>query len=385
MIPLAFALYWAGLFSLSHFSGRPVSEWLVHLGVPALEESFSDASLVGLWCDEQKAGRDPFQQPPIDAEGRVLRMNYPPLFFGFGFMGLASKTAPIFGVSLAVLFVFSVTLLAGSCSLGSACIWVALVCSPVSLFACERGNFDILVFALLSVAVAMRSREFIAGALIVSAAALKLFPIVGLLAIFSRGRKGLLAALVGAVCFGAYMFLIWDFLPLIFGSLSTNVTCAFGASVVTNQLGRSEWAVFFKVGSLISGILAGVLGFAVATSSQSGSYQGKSFFAALIGLPVFGVLFLSGVQFDYKLFFLFLAVPLSIELQNSPIRTFNIAARLWMGVLFFYSYWMFFSGESCLRNLLLKQFVSWGLFLLSCFLFGSIAKPSLVTCLRRVR
>jgi hypothetical protein len=374
LIPLGVALYWFGLFFLSHFTGKPISEWLVHLGVPALEQSFSDARLVGLWCDESKAGRDPYHHPPIDEAGRILRMNYPPLYFGFGWLGLGKETAFIYGILLAAAFALSATWIAGPCSKGCACIWIALLCSPVSVFACERGNFDILVFFFLSLSVAVRSYAFLAGGLILLAATFKLFPIAGLAAVFARSGRGVFAALAGLACFGVYLFFIQDWLPFIFGSLSSNVSCAFGSAVVPNQLGRPEWAILFKIALLIGGSCLGILGLVRADVSEPVCHERASF-AAWIGVPIFGLLILSGVQFDYKLIFLFFAVPAALELASGLNATLRAGARIWIGLFFCYSYWMFFSGEACLRNFLLKQAVASLLFLLSCFLFGAIARP----------
>lgn len=377
LIPLGVALYWIGLFSLSHFTGKPVSEWLVHLGVPALEQSFSDAQLVGLWCDESKSGRDPYRQPPTDEEGRILRMNYPPFYFGFGWLGLSKETVFIYGILLAAAFTLSATWLAGFCSKGCACIWIALVCSPVCVFACERANFDILVFFFLSLAVVVRSYAFLSGGLVVLAASFKLFPIAGLAAVFARSGRGVCAALAGLVCFGGYLFFIQDSLPFIFGSLSSNVSCAFGSAVVPNQLGRPEWAILFKIALLISGSCVGILGLVRADASEP-VCQERASFAAWIGLPIFGLLVLSGVQFDYKMIFLLFAVPAALELASGLNAKLRVGARIWMGLLFSYSYWMFFSGEACLRNFLLKQAVASLLFLLSCFLFGAIARPAIL-------
>jgi hypothetical protein len=384
LIPLGVVLYWFGLFFLSHFTGKPISEWLVHLGVPALEQSFSDARLVGLWCDESKAGRDPYHHPPIDEAGRILRMNYPPLYFGFGWLGLGKETAFIYGILLAAAFALSATWIAGPCSRGCACIWIALLCSPVCVFACERGNFDILVFFFLSLAVAMRSYAFLAGGLVVLAATFKIFPIAGLAAVFARSGRGVCAALTGLACFGGYLFFIQDWLPFIFGSLSSNVSCAFGSSVVPNQLGRPEWAILFKIALLIGGCCVGIFGLVRAGVSEP-VCQEKASFAAWIGVPIFGLLVLSGVQFDYKLIFLLFAVPAAIELSSSLNATLRMGARIWIGLFFCYSYWMFFSGEACLRNFLLKQAVVLLLFLLSCFLFGAIAKTEILRYLKFYR
>jgi hypothetical protein len=110
--------------------------------------------------------------------------------------------------------------------------------------------------------------------------------------------------------------------------------------------------------------------------------QERASFAAWIGVPIFGLLVLSGVQFDYKLIFLFFAVPAALELASGLNATLRIGARIWIGLLFCYSYWMFFSGEACLRNFLLKQAVALLIFLLSCFLFGAIAKPAVLRLIK---
>jgi hypothetical protein len=93
---------------------------------------------------------------------------------------------------------------------------------------------------------------------------------------------------------------------------------------------------------------------------------------------------LSGVQFDYKLIFLLFAVPAALELASGLNATLRMGARIWISLLFFYSYWMFFSGEACLRNFLLKQALALLLFILSCFLFGAIAKPAVLRLLKAI-
>jgi hypothetical protein len=135
---------------------------------------------------------------------------------------------------------------------------------------------------------------------------------------------------------------------------------------------------------MIGGCCVGIFGLVLARVSEP-VCQEKASFAAWIGVPIFGLLVLSGVQFDYKLIFLLFAVPAAIELSFSLNATLRMGARIWIGLFFCYSYWMFFSGEACLRNFLLKQAVVLLLFLLSCFLFGAIAKTEILRYLKFYR
>jgi hypothetical protein len=368
LILLVAGLYWGVVFGISVLSGRPLQEWLVHLGVPALNHLFSDMKLVGVWCDWSSFGRNPFLDPPEDLAGRVLRMNYPPIFLATRWIGLSSSNFYFYGIIFSTIFYVMVASLAQPRSVNSAMIWIAIVCSPAVVFAVERANFDLLVFSFLVLSVIAMSKPWISALCILIPSLLKFFPIVGLASIIGSGRRGWVVFSLGLAVFAIYLLGIRAWLPFIFGSLDGNVSCAFGASVLPAKFGKPDFQLIAQGIFAVLGVIAGVAG--IICGGKVSGVSEKAAFAARLGLPIFLLLFLSGAQFDYKTIFLILSVPAIIELINHVNSTLRNWGVIWMVCFLAYLYWMFFSGESCLRNFLLKQGLASLLFVLSAFLCG---------------
>jgi hypothetical protein len=247
-------------------------------------------------------------------------------------------------------------------------IWIAIVCSPAVVFAVERANFDLLVFAILVLSAQFGGHPLYSAACILTSSFLKLYPIVGLTALIGYGRRGWVVFLLGLVAFAFYLFWIREWLPFIFGSLDGNTSCAFGAGVLVGHLGNPhlQWAL--QVLFAVTGFFVGMAGLFFGKNLLRVSC--KVIFMARLGLPIFLLLFLSGSQFDYKMIFLLLAVPAVFEILEKGKSFYRNAAVLWMGCFLGCLYWMFFSGESCLRNFILKQILASLLFFLSAFLSG---------------
>jgi hypothetical protein len=364
------AAYWVIVFGLANFTGIEVNKWLVHLGVPAVERAFSDTGLVGIWCDWAKMGRDPFLDCPVDSEGRYPRMNYPPIFLVLGWLGLSGANADFYGMCLAASFYFALAFLAKPTRMREALLWITIACSPVVVFAVERGNFDLLIFVIIILSINAFIMPGLSLLLLMFASCLKLFPIVGCVAFLDCSRRGWVLFFSGVALFVIYLLLTRPWLPFIFGSLDGSVSCAFGVGTIPTELGKIDYLWVFQLAFGCAGLIAGASGLLLKSLPKSGSK--KEQFAARLGIPVFLLLFLSGAQFDYKLIFLLLAVPWVLHVIRNGVTFGSFAAKAWLGFLFAYLYWMFFSGEGCLRNFLLKQIVVSTLFLMSALLCGGL-------------
>jgi hypothetical protein len=97
----------------------------------------------------------------------------------------------------------------------------------------------------------------------------------------------------------------------------------------------------------------------------------RSEFGALMGIAIFCAMFFTGPQMDYKWIFLLLALPGILEWRKSGSFAGSLA-NLWIVLALIFSYWTFFSGETSLRNALLKQGIGWALYCISCVIFGTI-------------
>lgn len=380
IIILGVCFYWGMIFSISSISGVPVHQLLVHLGVPALKKPCSDMSIVATWCDWSSDGRNPFVQPPIDTEGRTLRMNYPPVFLSLRWIGLSASSFQVHAVFLSLAFYLVFAFFACPSNFRDLLIWIGIACSPAIVFAVERTNFDLLVFVLLAMATFLHARLLTVVAFIFSASLIKFYPFAGLPAVLESGRRGWVAFLAGVALFVAYLYSIRGFLPFIFNSLDGNVSCSFGAGVIPAVIGRPDLQLAFQMIFLCFGFLVGIIG--VYLGRHQIGMEARASFAGRVGLPIFIVLFLSGAQFDYKMVFLIFVVPASLYLMRNPSALVQTVGKIWLFCYFIYTYWMFFSGEACLRNFMIKQGVATLLFLFSCLICGVLYRELLVDWLK---
>lgn len=383
IILLGVCFYWGMIFGISSISGVPAHQLLVHLGVPALKNEFSDMSLVATWCDWVGDGGNPFLEPPIDKEGRTLRMNYPPIFLSLRWIGFSVHNFMAHAIFWCVVFYFSLAFFARPACVYDLLVWIGIACSPAIVFAVERANFDLVVFVLLAIATFFYGHRLTTVTFILSASFLNFYPLAGMGAVLGYGRRWWVPFFAGVAFFGAYLYSIRGFLPFIFGSLDGNVSCAFGSGVVPAVMGRPDLQLVFQLFFLGLGFLVGILG--VYLGRLQSGIEARASFAARLGLPIFLVLFLSGAQFDYKMVFLVFVVPASLYLMKNQSALFKIVGKIWLICYFIYIYWMFFSGEACLRNFLIKQGVASLLFLLSCFICGVLYRELLVDRLKNFK
>src|SRR5215831_2500360 len=151
------------------------------IGVDALKTKFEDMQSVTSSWDCTRRGIQAFPNNPCDPQGRPA--NYPRLWTHFGVFGLG------LGDTVALVFYLSALLVPGRLSLREGVLYAALLLAPATLLGVERGNVDLLMFALVALGVGVVRRSSWAGAApIVLAGVLKLFPAFGL-AVLVRRRK----------------------------------------------------------------------------------------------------------------------------------------------------------------------------------------------------
>jgi hypothetical protein len=148
------------------------------LGVPAYRFPFLDTHGVLAVIDCQRRGLDTYVTNPCDVMGRVHV--YTPLWFRFAGLSITDAATPAVGALLALVFASSLLLLPAVRNDRAAWLLGAAVCSPAVLFAIERGNADLLIFALAALAgwIAVRRlpTRLLAFPVVLLATGLKLYP-----------------------------------------------------------------------------------------------------------------------------------------------------------------------------------------------------------------
>jgi Glycosyltransferase family 87 len=358
------------------------------MGVPAMEPLFGDTLCVARWCDAYGMGEDPRSSDFSDPSGKIMTMNYPVYFLSLHHIGLSARTVPAAGWILCVLFLGSTLLLAGRCTLKEGFLWSAAVCSPVIVMIVERGNLDITIFALLVLALLARRRPLLSGFAILSATALKFYPIAGFLSLITRknGRWILFCsfALGGCVAIALGMSTVGH-LPTSLGLSS----CCFGSKLVPLIMSDrgiripASLPLFFQMGSLVLLAVSIWIGRGFSPDGKQAIGDDRSHAAFWIGVPVYLLVFLSGDQADYKMVMLLFAFPFVLSWRRNNASNEWIAS-VWIILFFIYAYWLFFSDEGSLRNQLLRQVIAWALFLMTGLVAG-LVMPSPGKWLRMLR
>ncbi|HEX2860796.1 MAG TPA: tetratricopeptide repeat protein, partial [Lacunisphaera sp.] len=169
--------------------------------------AFVDLRVVTEAWDEAAAGFDPLRM-----DGDAPRYNYPRLWLLGGKLGGRTEDARWLGVVVAGLFLGAVWAVMRRAPGWTRLLGAGLVASPAIALGLERGNSDLLVFALATPALldaASRHggwRAVWPPWLVALAGGLKLFPILIMPACLIRaGRATWISAIAGLVVFGAYL------------------------------------------------------------------------------------------------------------------------------------------------------------------------------------
>ena len=359
------------------------------MGVPALEHPFMDIRGVAGWCEASARGQNPAIEAtyitfPGEKPVRDFKMNYSPLVLSLGYLGLDQMHIGVWALFLGLLYTASLWFLSGPLTLTQAGVWALLILSPASVLVVERGNLDILLFALIVIALILRKHPFAESNAILTAGLIKFFPIGALSAVWREGgKRNRAAVMLGAILFLAFLILLRSRLGIIGGSLTGQYQSSFGSGVMADLfrhygiIGEGKYDSIRRALTVL-GIallsLACSFGFLNWKMREQGALSGRMQHAFFLTGPFMLGLFVLGNQMDYKWIFFLPMVPAIFELIESSDAVDAQISKIWMGGILVYSYWTFFSDERSLRNALLKQVVMWGVMIVTAFLAGRLWK-----------
>jgi hypothetical protein len=298
------------------------------LGVPSAPSLFFDArNLTAAW-ECSRSGYDPLYANPCDPWGRPLMYLRPWLVFAP--LGLDQSHTFVLGVALisAVFVVFS--LLVGRVPLGTGLILALAACSPSVMFALERGNMDVVLFLLVTLAVLIWRRfpvpaGVVSPILVLLAASAKLYPVVALPAfVLTRSRLASRTAVACLVLFAIYCVYSFRDIVHVADIATQGQEFSYGARIlpahIYHQIGADRWAgpavVKQALAALPLAVLAAFIVFVVRTrlGSHSGATDdGPAATASLLALHIGALIYLgtfvAANNFDYRLVFLLLVLP----------------------------------------------------------------------------
>jgi hypothetical protein len=308
------------------------------LGVPTASPSFLDTRVIASGWECTRQGFDVLAENPCDPRSRPT--NYPRIWMSLAPLGLSQGHAVIIGLATWAIFFAAVFFFIGRVTKGEALVYAAILLSPSVMFGVERGNNDLVIFAVVVAALAMvrAGRPLVrAGsyALFLLAALLKIYPAFAFTVLLRQGRRraavGLAATLVPTVF---YLLLTRNDLQLISDATPRPVSLAYGAevfvegtserlagtvpgaAVFTHAPGRTiAHALLLAIALTLSVWLARRLRPRVSPAPASERELDAFWAGASIYVGTFALI---GHNWDYRLLFLILTVPQVLRWIKAP-------------------------------------------------------------------
>lgn len=282
------------------------------LAIPSLLPPFADLRTVQAGLSAMARGLDPQVVNPGDPWGRP--MNYPSVWLGIARVlhWEVERNYLLFAGACAAAFV--------------ACCWdlirrwpswwtVAVAVSGAPALLVERGNNDSVIFVLLYLACIVARPVF--AVLLPLATLLKLYPLVALPA-FAERRNWPAVALAGLGCGLAVAGLAGE-LRLIRGATPAAANMSFGLPVYS--FGLSLAGITLSPLALGLGMAAAAVAVrrlcGAALEAEGAALPERRLFVA--GTAIIVATSVLGVNWDYRLSFLLLCMPLLARLRSVPL------------------------------------------------------------------
>ena len=289
-------------------------------GVTPLQPHFADTRVVIDYAECALRGTDPYVPHACNS----ANLNIPPIWLWIGRAAVGRNVVWFSCGMIAAAAVTLISLFRGRPATDGAIALLGVV-SPSVLMGVERGQPDLLIFAITGAALLgydakSLARHFCAPALIALALILKLFPVFSVAIVLRRSRRDwFYAALISAIGF-VYLIAIFRYILLIRSNVPTTFILSYGYKALflgIDQL-RTEaalppfglggtWIPFFVTVFMQSMAAAlSIFYFGRIRCEVSPNLPGTAF---IFGSAIYCGTFVLGTNFDYRLTFLLLCFP----------------------------------------------------------------------------
>jgi hypothetical protein len=326
---LAFAEIWLYLAA----KGQAPKMWSV-LHVNWLEPAFADTITVSYSLDAANSGHDPYTYTGIDPWHRTY--NYPPLWLLLRHVGVTGAHTVAMGILTALVFFLAFAALLPRLRWWEGAMATAAFFSCAPMLAIERGNIDLIVFAILVLAAFLlsdRRRMAVPFGLFFLAAALKYYPAV-CLASYVRWRPGKRAAIaiLTGVLIVEYLGLTLDGVRMVTANTPKPAILSYGSAVIfeafkTSSIVKALGGPFTTskatlIGDLILLALFAIVALAVHLTRPEpiDIVEAKRPVLHAFGAGVLMYIgsFLLGYNYDYRLSLLLLTMPQLFLWSRAP-------------------------------------------------------------------
>lgn len=296
-------------------------------GVATQEISWLDLRVVVGAAQTSREGGNPYVENPHDPMGRPF--NYPSLWLVLlPLAGVSPSVTVLAGCAAMLAAVVALAATGRTTALGGGMIGLLLL-SPALMLAVERGNTDLIVFALVGAGTALigvgRRTHVCAGVgLLVLASMLKIYPVVALVVIvgWTASRARLAAGIGLAFCAGWFA---WHGAETLVAIANTQIGAlhSYGREVLPFALELRERSMGRFGGETDAGLTANLAGVVCAVGAAWRGWRmpapagtepewaetERARLGWLVGGGIFLATFAAGSSFSYRLWFLLLGVP----------------------------------------------------------------------------
>jgi hypothetical protein len=335
---LAGGALFAGLAGLRGYQQAWHGWGIVSAGTP-----FLDLQVITAGAESHALGYDPLYENPRDSMQR--RMNYPRAWQALFVLGLTQKHTVPLGLAIVAAFLLGIFVFARRLDRLLAAGLAVTLFSPAVMLCLERGNIDLVLFSVATLALLIlpRSPGAATGVLFLGFV-LKLYPILGLVSLLRENRRRFLL-LTGGATVAVAVYVVWyraDLLAIREATPSPT-WLSFGlmtaAQALTETLGGAPapWLAGARV--LGAGALLAVGGAMVwrvgqrTPAAEDADAAAPNLDAFRLGAGIFAGSFLLGKNFDYRLIFLLFAVPQLLEWTRGAERDRRWVSALTLGVM----------------------------------------------------
>jgi hypothetical protein len=362
-------------------------------GVTPLQPEFFDMHVINDYAACAAAGVDAYAPQACNVDN----FNIPSTWLWLGYLGVDGTDSTYLAAIMIALAGVVLTLLVRARPWFAGVAVLAGAISPSVMMGVERGNLDLLIFALVGTAAliyreVIATRSLAAVALLMLGVALKLFPLFCVSLVTRLSKVSITIACIFALIGAAYLAWTFDELALIRRNVPTTFILSYGYKTfflgfdhVRDEAALSPlnladtWLPAFMV------VICLACAIAVAASSVvrekgwfsiDGTVAGTAF---LFGAGIYCGTYLLGSNFDYRLIFLLLCMPQLLDWNLSRRDGRLIEKCLMVTVLAVL--WLNGSADGHGTFLLLPQILNWLLFLL----LATVLSVNLVQNLRMLR
>ena len=313
-------------------------------------------------------GYEPTLENPYDPRGRPF--NYPMFWRLFFYSGVTQDDVIWISIVMILLFFLSVFLFPQNLTVPGALWMLLVVFSPASMLLYERGNVDLIVFALcVAIVLAGSFSAYAAALLLMAGTVIKLFPFFGVSVLLKESRSkflGLFAACLGVLLL--YASLTWESIGASWNLTRRGKFISYGSNVFFSRYETdflqvlSPWFTDHQVERILkwgpialAGILILMAGMIALRNRRLPSVSSERNLAAFrMGASIYAGTFLLGNNWDYRWAFLILVVPQLVEWTRSSYAEFRyisfanlfvILASCWHFVFWYSPSLNFFDGS----------------------------------------